>query len=450
MVNPNPHKVLEQAQKLHLSHQHDAATAAYRRYLILQPKHAAAWADLGDLLLLMGRLDEACEACDRALALDPRNMKARLALAETLVRKVDLNRAAAILGEALRQDPDNPAIRTALEAVLFSPGKVYDPIAAYKCYFGVDPPVEKRWDIACQNLLSGHMHLGWEQYESRWDVPNTERRPKELMLAQAQWKGESFAGKTLLLRWEQGQGDVIMFVRYAPLVKARGGRVLLEVIEPLADLVATCRGIDEVIKHGDPLPPFDLQLPLLSLPRIFQTDLDSIPADIPYLSIPARVPHREGIDKILAATEGHTRVGLVWAGNPKHSRDAERSIPPALLKPLEALPVAWHSFQVEQGREMPFRRIIPMGPVLRGSFADTAYAVSAMDLVITVDTSTAHLAGALGIPTFLLIAAFPDWRWLMDRDDSPWYPSFRIYRQSEVGNWTSIIEQVVAELSSCG
>jgi tetratricopeptide (TPR) repeat protein len=450
MANRDPVKMLERARELHRSHQHDAALASYRRYLDLEPKQAAAWADLGDLLLGMGMVDEACEACDSALALDPQNMKARLALAEGLVKKMNLERAAEILAEAVRQDPDNLSVRTALEAVLFGPGNWPDPNAELKRYLDIGPSDENIWEHACRNLLLGHMRLGWEQYEARWDEKNTERRSKELMLAQPQWNGESFVGKTLLLRWEQGLGDVIMFVRYAPMVKARGGTVLLEVIGPLVDLMATCPGIDKVIKDGDPVPPFDFQLPLLSLPRIFQTDLDSIPAEIPYLSIPERVPHREGIDRILAATEGHTRVGLVWAGNPKHIRDSERSIPPALLKPLEALPVAWHSFQVGQKGASPFSGIIPMGPVVKDSFADTAYALSAMDLVITVDTSTAHVAGALGLPTFLLVAAYPDWRWLMERDDSPWYPTMRIYRQTEVGNWASVIGRVIADLSSCG
>jgi hypothetical protein len=446
----DPLKLLEEAQDLHRSNHHDAALTTYRRYLDLQSHHAAAWADLGDLLLLMSRPGEACEACDRALSLDPQNMQARLALAEGLVKTMNLGRAAEILAEALRQNPENRSIRTALEAILFAPGNWLDPIAEFKRLLGVDPSKERVWDLALYNLLLGHLDLGWEQYESRWDVPKTERRSRELVLAEPQWRGESFVGKTLLLRWEQGLGDVIMFVRYAPLVKARGGRVLLEVIEPLVDLVATCAGIDEVIKDGDPLPPFDLQLPLLSLPRIFQTNLDSIPADIPYLSVPDRVPHREGIDRILAATRGHTRVGLVWAGNPKHIRDAERSIPPDLLKPFETLPVAWHSFQVGQGSELPFPGLIPMGPVVRSSFADTAYALSSMDLIITVDTSIVHLAGALGIPTLLLVTAVPDWRWLMDRDDSPWYPTLRIYRQPEVGNWASVVENVVSDLSSCG
>jgi hypothetical protein len=443
-------KLLEIARELFRSKQHETALAAYRRYLDSNPRHAAAWVELGDLLLLMGRVGAACEASERALEMDPLNLQARLSLAEALVKKMDLNRAAAILAEAHKQDPDDINIRIALEEILFTPGSWVDPGMQFKRYFRTEPSKDRVWDLACRNLLLGHMRPGWEQYESRWDLPKMEMRPKEFVLAEPQWRGESFVGKTLLLRWEQGLGDVIMFVRYAPLVKARGGRVLLEVIEPLVDLIATSPGLDGVIKDGDPLPPFDLQLPLLSLPRIFQTNLDSIPADIPYLSVPDRVPHREGIDRILAATRGHTRVGLVWAGNPKHIRDAERSIPPDLLKPFETLPVAWHSFQVGQGSELPFPGLIPMGPVVRSSFADTAYALSSMDLIITVDTSIVHLAGALGIPTLLLVTAVPDWRWLMDRDDSPWYPTLRIYRQPEVGNWASVVENVVSDLSSCG
>ncbi len=444
-MNSNPSKMLEKARMLHRSKRYDAALATYRRYLGLQSKHASAWADSGDLLLIMGRLDEACKACDRALELDPHNLQAQLALAEGLVKKMNLDRAMVVLSEALNQHPNNLAV---LEALCLIPGNKLDLREEMKRYLAADPPAEKVWNLACRNLLLGHMRQGWEQYESRWQVPSVEMRPKEFMLAEPQWNGEPFKGKTLLLRWEQGLGDVIMFVRYAPMVKARGGRVLLEVFGPLAELMATCSGVDEVINHGDPIPPFDLQLPLLSLPRVFQTDLDSIPAEIPYLSIPAQVPHQEGIDRILAATQGHMRMGLAWAGSPKHIRNAERSIPPTLLKPLEALPVAWHNFQVERVSAPPFPGIVPMGPVVSSSFSDTAYALSAMDLVITVDTCIAHLAGALGIPTFLLITAVPDWRWLMGREDSPWYPTMRIYRQPEVGDWNSVIEKVVADLSS--
>ncbi len=322
--------------------------------------------------------------------------------------------------------------------------KLYD---EFNRVLDLNPSDSTAWEKGYLNLLFGHIPLGWDQYESRWTAPGVDLRPPSHILPQPHWQGEAFAGKTLLLRWEQGFGDIIMFARFIPLAKARGGRVLLEVLPPLADLLETCPGLDGVVRDGDPIPPFDLQLPLLSLPRIFQTGLEAIPAEVPYLTIPNRVPHREGIDRIMAATTGCRRLGLVWAGSPKHPRDSERSIPPALLKPLEALPgVVWHSFHMEPGTEQPFPGIIPMGPVVRGNFADTAYALSAMEQLITVDTATAHLAGALGIPTSLMITAHPDWRWLMGRNDSPWYPGMRLYRQPEPGNWPAVIEKVRSDL----
>jgi hypothetical protein len=383
--------------------------------------------------------------------MDSQGLNAQLVLAENLMKDANLEQAALTLSEAVRQDPRSEKAHQLFRLVLFRQGNWPGLYSEFNRYTDAHPSNQVAWEKACLNLQFGFMPLGWEQYESRWHTPGIEHRSKDHVLPQPQWEGELFAGKTLLLRWEQGFGDVIMFVRYAPMVKARGGRVLLEVLEPLVDLMATCPGIDEVIKDGDPIPPFDLQLPLLSLPRIFQTDLNSIPADIPYLSVPERVPHREGIDRILDATKGYTRVGLAWVGRPRSEHFPVRSISPALLKPLEALPgTAWHSFQLEQGGEQPFPRIIPMGPVVRGSFSDTAHALNGMDLVITVDTALAHLAGALGIPTFLLAHTFADWRWLMGRDDSPWYPTMRIYRQPEPGDWASVIERVVADLCSCG
>jgi hypothetical protein len=290
------------------------------------------------------------------------------------------------------------------------------------------------------------MPLGWEQYESRWQVP--EYSAQQLHFAQPRWDGGSFVGKTLLLYWEQGFGDTLMFVRYAPWVKALGGKVVLVAQARLADLVATCPGIDEVIPHGDSIPPFDVHLPLLSLPRIFQTALKSIPATIPYLHVPRRIPHFEEITKTLAVSEGKIRMGLVWAGNTTHKNDGKRSIPPMALIPLAALPeIAWFSFQVGRQDEPPFPGIVSMEPLL-SDFSDTAYALGSMDLVITVDTAVAHLAGAMGIPTFLLLSSLPDWRWMMGRKDSPWYPTMRLYRQPIPGDWDAVVRDVVADLTS--
>lgn len=294
------------------------------------------------------------------------------------------------------------------------------------------------------SLLNGDLPLGWDQYEARFQVPGL--ITPERHFTHPRWDGKPFPGKTLLLHYEQGLGDTLMFVRYAPRAKAMGGTVLLAAQAPLADLVATCPGIDEVIPKGTPPPPFDVHMPLLSLPWVFRTDLASIPAEIPYLKVPARVPNRQAITDCLALSEGRIRVGLAWKGSGDHPRDLERSIPPEGLVPLAALPqVAWHSFQREDGLEAPFSGIRSLGPLL-SNFSDTACALSAMDLVITVDTAVAHLAGAMGIPVLLLVTFLPDWRWMLERDDSPWYPTMRIYRQATPGDWEGVIRRVVADL----
>lgn len=301
------------------------------------------------------------------------------------------------------------------------------------------------WDQSYTSLINGDMPHGWDQYEARLQIPGLITPPRHF--THPRWNGAPFPGKTLLLHYEQGLGDTLMFVRYAPMVKALGGTVLLAAQAPLADLVATCPGIDGVIPKGTPPPPFDFHFPLLSLPWLFRTNLESIPAEIPYLDVPAVVPNRAGLAAALAPSEGSVRIGLAWKGSPDHPRDLERSIPPMVLAPLADLPqVAWYGFQREEGLEAPFPAIHNLGPLL-SQFSDSAYALSAMDLVITVDTALAHLAGAMGIPVFLMVTHIPDWRWLMNRDDSPWYPTMRIYRQSKSKTWESVIQRVISDLT---
>jgi hypothetical protein len=238
-----------------------------------------------------------------------------------------------------------------------------------------------------------------------------------------------------------------MFIRYASRVKALGGRVLLLAPGPIADLAATCRGVDQVIPERDPLPPFDLQISLLSLPQVFRTDLGSIPADIPYLDVPAAVPNRKPIAELLAAAAGKVRIGIVWSGNGLFMNDQDRSMKAEVLAPLAALPgVAWFSFQVWGEQAAPLPGLVALKPLL-STFSDTAYALSGMDLVISVDTVLAHLAGALGIPTLVLLQFHPDFRWLLDRTDSPWYPTARLYRQPVPQNWGTVIRKVLADLA---
>ena len=308
------------------------------------------------------------------------------------------------------------------------------------------PPASVAWNRSLLSLRLGDMPGGWDQYEARWLMPGLV--VPERNFPQPRWQGQPFARRTLLLHFEQGLGDTLMFVRYATQAKALGGRVLLAAQVPLADLVATCPGVDEVIPHGAPLPPFDFHLPLLSLPAVFRTTLDSIPAEVPYLDIPTTVPNREWIARTLAVSQGQTRIGLVWAGSRTHKGDAQRSIPPSVFEALGALhDVAWYSFQIDTVDLPSLPGLISLDPMLR-NLSSTAYALSGMDLVITVDTALAHLAGALGIPTLLLLPFFPDWRWLLGREDSPWYPTLRLYRQSMPGDWSGVLGRVVADLSS--
>jgi hypothetical protein len=422
------------------------ALATYQHYLSMRPADAQAWSELGGLLLELNRPQEAREACSKAVRLDRSNVNAQVNLARCLDQKGDGAQACSILEALISQDPANPHANGLLVKILAGRGDWEAFGKAMHRFIGLQnhPPAIDAYEKGLLDLRLGIMPRGWARYESRLQCPGL--IGPERNFPQDPWDGGSFKGKTLLVHYEQGLGDTFMFVRYAARVKALGGRVLLEVQPALADVVATCPGVDEVVPHGSPLPPFDLQIPLLSLPWIFQTDLQNIPAEVPYLGIPERVPNRQRIRHLLSASEDRIRIGLAWAGSPGHKRDLDRSIPPACFAPLACLPeVAWYSFQLGATEEPPLAGLVSLDPSIR-NFSDTAYALTGMQLIITVDTALAHLAGALGIPTILLVAFFPDFRWLMDREDSPWYPTLRIYRQSTPGDWTGVIQRLLTDL----
>ena len=271
-------------------------------------------------------------------------------------------------------------------------------------------------------LQTGQMPEIWDLDEHRLNFLTTEHGV--LPWRQPRWQGESFEGKTLLLTWEQGYGDTIQFVRFAPLVKARGGRVILLAQDALADVLKTCPGIDQVVSlKANPTPPrFDLQAYLMSLPSIFRTTLDSIPCQVPYLRVPEHVPNRIGLAQAVGIPDGRIRIGCSWTGNPRTYRHLDRSIPPKTFARLSQIPdAAWFAFQHGMGDTVPFSGVKPLAPLLQ-DFSDTAYALSQMDLIVTVDTSLAHLAGALGRPEFPAPTPQSDRRWLLNRSDSPGIP----------------------------
>jgi hypothetical protein len=472
------HDQLKKAQSLIATQQWDLALTACKSYLEMEPDSADGWADLGGVLVQMGRFGEAIQACRRAVGIQDRHPAARINLATSLLAMGQLDEAEALCRHRLATQP--PSVDALLvlgkcllckgnqaegQAVLrqvqaegsrrrLAPERLLQASLLLGGWAEIRNHLEQQltrysgparvYEEAHIRLLFGEMPLGWDLYESRLEAPGLS--VPERHFPEPRWNGEPFPGRTLLLHFEGGFGDTLMFVRYAARVKALGGNVLVSAQGPLADLVATCPGVDQVIPHGEPLPPFDLQVSLASLPQVFRTDLASIPAEIPYLDVPERVPNRKAIVAVLAAAKGKVKIGLAWSGNNSFKKDQDRSLPAEILAPLGALPgVAWHSFQVWGEQAAPLPDMVALKPLL-GNFADTAYALSGMDLVITVDTALAHLAGAMGIPALVLLPFQPDFRWLVERDDTPWYPTLRLYRQPIPGNWGTVIRQVLRDL----
>jgi hypothetical protein len=290
------------------------------------------------------------------------------------------------------------------------------------------------------SLLSGDFERGWAEYEWRWKTKDCPRRN----FSQATWDGQPLDGKTILLHAEQGLGDVIQVVRYAALVKRRGGVVVVECPRPLLSLLANCEGIDRLVGRGEELPSFDVQASLLSLPGIFHTTLEDLPATIPYLFADPGLAQRwrQELDRIAGF-----KIGIAWQGSLQNRNDRDRSIPLDCFEPLARCSgVQLLSLQkgagVEQLPEVTKRfPVTELGSRLE-DFMDTAAVLANLDLVVTCDTAVAHLAGALGAAVWVAIPFVPDWRWLLDRSDSPWYPTTRLFRQESRGDWQGVFQRI--------
>lgn len=298
------------------------------------------------------------------------------------------------------------------------------------------------WNLANVLLVSGVFEQGFAEYEWRFRRPGREDRPRSI----PRWTGAPLDGRTILLTLEQGIGDAFQFIRFAEQVKARGGRVVAESHPGIEALLATAPGVDAVVTGGTPVPDAQFYLPLMSLPFVLGTRVDTIPAAAAYLTVPAGTP------RATLAGEG-LRVGLVWRGNPNHEADALRSVSLDTLAPLLKVPnVSWFSLQVGAGaserESSAWAARMPDLDLGRQGFAATAAAIAALDLVVTVDTSVAHLAGALGKPVWVLIQEANDWRWLHGRSDTPWYPSMRLYRQHRGGNWRLTVFNLLNDLKA--
>ena len=426
---------------------YDDAEQACHAALELDAHNFMAKSNLGSIRMAQGRLGEAAVLLRRLVAEHPGQGVGRLLLITCLVRAGDLEHTREEITRAIQWEPSSLAVHKSAVGAYYNLGSWPDYMAELERFRRVEPgSAHPDWEQSLVDLLHGDMPRGWERYEARLRLP-VESKPQRTF-AQPAWQGGSFAGKTLLLWAEQGFGDTLLFLRYLPMVKALGGRVILAVQPALLEVAATVKGADVVASWRGPWPFFDMQASLLSLPWIFRTDLATIPDKIPYLNVPDEVPNLQALNECLASVGESTRIGLVWAVGTGSAREFERSLPATFLDPLAVLPgVAWFSFQFGRQEVPPLPNLISLAPLLK-SFSDTAYALSCMDLVITVDTAVPHLAGALGIPTLLLLSYQPDFRWLLGREDSPWFPTMRLYRQPAYGDWESVIRQVVTDLTS--
>lgn len=421
------------------------AEASYRRAIALQPGHARAYNNLGGVLHMQGNLEEALAAYRKALELKPDLAQANQNYASIVRDTGVLERAAESYRRQTLANPRDALAFNDLGNTLRELGRHEEALAAYSQALAIDPELaEAHFSRAFVLLLRGEYAEGWREYEWRWRIPafNTPAR----RFAQPIWDGARAAG-TILLHAEQGLGDTLQFARYAPLVAARCASVVLECQPELRSLMADVAGIARVVARGEALPPFDAHAPLMSLPARFGSTLDNLPWNGPYVRADAqRVERWRGALAADAAQlgAGRLKVGLVWAGRPQQWDDRKRSISLAAMAPLaRAADVLFYSLQVGEAAAQsaappPGMRLIDHA-VRFTDFSDTAALASLLDLVITIDTSVAHLGGAMGVPTWVLVAHAPDWRYHLARSDNPWYPTMRLFRQARDGDWSSAI-----------
>ncbi len=425
---------------------------ALRRALALRPDYPEAQNNLGTLLEAAGDLDAAIDAYHEALRLRPGFAEAHHNLGIALQRLGRFDEALAQYQQARALRPDYAEAYHKIGNVLLDLARTDEAVAAYEQALRLRPDYpDARFGRAVAWLQAGDFARGFPEFEWRWRRKTFPPRP----FPQPIWDGSALDGRTILLHAEQGFGDTLQFVRYFPLVKRRGGRVILECQDVLVPLLAACPGVDQVVEKGVPLPPFDTHAPLVSLPGILGTTLATIPADVPYLftDAAARTRWREAL-----GADPAFRVGIAWQGNPGHPNDRHRSVPLGRFERLARLPgVRLYSLQKGPGAgqlaalagRFP---VVDLGTRFE-TFMDTAAAIQALDLVITVDSAVAHLAGALAAPIWVLVPYAADWRWLRHRDDNPWYPTMRLFRQPRPCDWDEPfgrLEAALAERTSTG
>ena len=419
------------------------AEQSFRKAIEIDPSISAAWANLAGVLNELGEFEESLTLSEKALELAYENTQAYINRGNSFMRLRRLDEAMVCYDKAIAIDADSSDAYNGRGNVLTRLRRLDEAMVCYDKAIAIDPDnPNPSWTKALLLLLLGHFTEGWSYYEWRFKVESLRNNYYDFQ--GMAWTGlENICGKRLLIYAEQGFGDVIQFCRYIPMLEKFGAKVVFQVRTPLVELVSSLNCVMTVVKKDDALPKFDAYCSLMSLPFVFKTTVDNIPSEIPYLRAHACKVEQW---KTLLGNSAKIRVGLVWSGSVAHDDDAERSILLAALQPLLGLSVEWHSLQKEYRQHD--LEVLNRHPEIHQhqdaliDYSDTAALIETLDLVISVDTSVVHVAGALGKPVWVLLPFVPDFRWLLDRHDSPWYPNTRLFRQQSRGDWSHVINDV--------
>jgi tetratricopeptide (TPR) repeat protein len=455
------------------------AINSYREALRLNPRLAEACNNLGIALVTRNNITEGAALLEHALTIKPQFAEVWINLGIAKQKQNQFLAAQECYAKAIEIKPDFAAAHENLGLLHLTQGKLHDALHCFDTALRLNPGLSAtHWNRAILRLLLGNYEQGWPEYEWRWTQPNFAKRE----FSQPVWDGFLEGYGTVLLHAEQGLGDTFQFVRYAVMAGRRRWpygpptrKLIVECQTPLCIFLEMQPGIKHLLPRGASLPPFDFHAPFGSLPGIFSTTLDSVPAPIPYLIAQLKLVEkwRQQLSKVqigdLEVANSDSRfstsdflAGIAWQGNPTHGHDAQRSIPLENFAPLARIPgVRLISLQKtsvvnSQGSVSSYSHFGPLPLIPRplcfpldedaGPFMDTAAVMQSLDLVITSDTSIAHLTGAMGMPVWVALPSVPDWRWLLDREDCPWYPSMRLFRQKRAGDWEDVFNVMGSEL----
>lgn len=424
----------------------EESVACLRHLLSVRPEYAEGHSNLANVLESLGDFDGAIMHLQRAIAIDPNGVGPYVNLGLLLERVSRNSEAEQILKQAISVDPNCGVAHNNLSLLLERQSRYSEAEWTWARALELEPNcAEAHLGLGLSRLRRGDFAGGCNEYEWRFRIPGMPH-PK---FAQPRWDGSPLDGRTILLWEDQGCGDSMHFIRYAPQVAARGGRVVVCCRPQLIALLKTCDGVEQVVSNTEPLPPFEVYIPMPDLPGVVGTTLETIPADIPYLSADEATAARWR-EEWRAIRE--LKVGIAWQGAPQNTADAQRSIPLEQYHELAKVDgVRLFSLQFGYGRDQLAK--VPEGLTITdlgdrlGDFYQTAAAVQNLDLVITCDSALGHLAGALGVPVWVALAELADWRWFRDRSDSPWYPSMRLFRQRKFGDWAEVFGRIREELA---